>query len=49
MSQINTNSDELNKQYHPKAPVLPEDDFLDGDMDDFYFYKVQHVLLKVSI
>ena len=49
MSQINTNSDELNKQYCPKAPVLPGDDFLDGDTDDFCFYKVQRLPLKVSV
>ena len=49
MSQINQNSEDLNKQNRPRAPVLPEDKFSDADTDDFCFYKVQRLPLKVSI
>ena len=49
MAQNQGNSEKINNQYHPHAPVLPEDKFLDTDMDNFCFYKVQRLPMKVSL
>ena len=46
MAQNQVNSEQINSQYRPRAPVLPEDKFL--DTDDFCFYKVQRLPMKVS-
>ena len=48
MSEINENSLEIDKQYRPRAPLIPEAKVIDKKTDDFCVHKVQCLPLKVS-
>ena len=47
MSKLPENSEILNKQYRPRAPLLPEGNVDEGNTDDFCMYKVQRLPMKV--
>ena len=48
MSKLPENSELINQQYRPRAPLLPDGNVDDVNTDDFCMYKVHCSLMKVQ-